>query len=171
MKSRYDSLVFGFALLLGLALTVSGCAGSMKNKTDYAQYEGIAKGFAIEIGEIKAGSFETAPYIPRQIRFYVDRELQAAGLTGGENGQDGRLIVTIETSASYVGGSYRYTMGENYSDLTSHVQAVDAANQQVVARTSIVSHSFSGGIVGDVSDFTESTHAKEIVEFLAAIVR
>jgi hypothetical protein len=145
-------------------LTNPGCVTAKKQAPKAGQFSGIAKGYLYEVGDIKAGSFETAAYLPDKIRFELVKRLREKGLLAGQSEKEKRLIVKIDVSAIYSS----FDHGEYYSELRSKVQVSDIEKKEIIA--SIEVHDFSSwGSV--LSDFVEITHAEKIAKFLGSIVR
>jgi len=165
MNKTRNSLFFGFALVICLALTNPGCVTPVKQAPEASQFYGIAKGYVFEIGEIKAGSFETADYLPVKIRFELIKQLRERGLLVGQSETEKRLSVSIVIKATYPGNGAGV---EWYSELISDVRVSDIRKNEVIANTEILGFSAWGSVL---SDFIEITHAKEIADFLETIVR
>ena len=165
MNRIRNSLFLGFTLIICLALTNPGCITPPKQAPAASQFSGKAKGYLYEIGEIKAGSFETADYLPGKIRFELVKQLRERGLLAGQSETEKRLRVSIITKATYPGSGADV---EHYSDLISEVRVSDIRKNEVIANTEILGFSAWGSVL---SDFIEITHAKEIADFLEIIVR
>jgi len=123
------------------------------------------KGYKFKIGELKAGSFDTPPYIPTKIQFELNLQLKEKQLLATE-GDKKVLTVNIISSTRYL--FFRREQASNYKELTSVVEVVDTSLPEIVAKTTI--HSFNAWGV-NTSDFTEIDHVRDIVKFLVSIVR
>ncbi|MBW1705266.1 MAG: hypothetical protein JRJ86_08875 [Deltaproteobacteria bacterium] len=165
MNKKGNSLFFGFALVICLALTNPGCVTPAKQALEATQFSGIAKGYVFEIGEIKSGSFETAEYLPGKIRFELVKQIRERGLLARQSETEKRLSVSIVIKAAYPGNGAGV---EWYSELISDVRVSDIRKNEVIANTEILGFSAWGSVL---SDFIEITHAKEIADFLETIVR
>jgi hypothetical protein len=165
MNKTGSSLYFGFALVICLLLTCQGCVTPAKHVPAASQFSGKAKGYLYEIGEIKAGSFETADYLPNKIRFELNKRLRERGLLAGQSETKKRLSVSIVIKATYPGNDDGV---ERYDELISYVQVTDIHRKKIIANIEILSFSAWGSVL---SDFIEITHAEEIADFLESIVR
>ena len=165
MNKTGNSLFFGFALVICLVLINQSCVTPVKQAPKATQFSGIAKGYVFEIGEIKAGSFETADYLPVKIRFELTKQLRERGLLAGQSETEKRLSISIVIKATYPGSGAGV---EWYSELISDVRVSDIRKNEVIANTEILGFSAWGSVL---SDFIEITHAKEIADFLETIVR
>jgi len=163
MNKTRNSL-FAFAGIICLLLTYPGCVTPLEQVPAASQFYGIAKGYVFEIGEIKAGSFETAEYLPNKIRFELVKRLREKGLLAGQSQKEKLLIVNIEVIAIYSS----FAQGEYYSELRSKVQVNDIKKKEIIADIEVSDFSARGSVL---SDFIEITHAKEIADFLESIVR
>ncbi|GEM_PF-3589252 len=171
MKTGKYAFYAGLAFVMAMSGLLSGCATGPSQGAAPTEYAGVGKGSLYEMGEVKAGTFDTAPYIPQKIKFEVVKGLKEKGLLAGPQGSERRLVVHIVVFASYLGYHHTFTGCQDcYNELASHVQVSDPQKGEVIART--VVHSFNGGgAIVNVSDFTEMDHAKQIVTFLESLVR
>jgi hypothetical protein len=165
MNKKGNSLLFSFFLVICLSLTYAGCVTPAKQVPEASQFSGKAKGYLYEIGEIKAGSFETAEYLPEKIRFELVKKLRERGLLAGQSETEKMLSVSIAIKAIYPGGGAKV---EWYDELVSDVRVSDMHKNEIIANTEILGFSGWGNML---SDFVEITHAKEIADFLESIVR
>ena len=167
-KKGRVGIVTIFASLFWILFVISGC-GTMGGKAPEKRAATVKeKGDRFEIGQIKAGSFETPPDIPATIRFDLAEMLKAKGLLVSPASSEKRLVVNVKTTAYYVGAVMTRTCFGCYSELTSEVEVVDPHTPQIVAKTLVRSYNGWGR---QTSDFTEWDHVKEIVGFLESIVR
>ena len=165
MNKTGNSLFFGFVLVICLSLICPGCVTPAKQVPAASQFSGKAKGYVFEIGEIKAGSFETADYLPSKIRFELVKQIRERGLLVGQSETEKILSVSIVIKATYPGGGAGV---EWYDELISDIKVSDINKNEVIANTEILGFSSWGSML---SDFIEITHAKEIADFLESIVR
>jgi len=163
-RMKISRLVITLAFIICLIPAGSGCGTQMKWAPVETRVYREAKGYGIEVGEIKAGSFETPAYIPEKIRFELLNRLRQRGLVPSQLESERLLIVTIETEAVYSG----FAKDERYSELASHVRLVDIKNKETIAKAEVSTLNAFGPWT---SDFTESTHAGEIAVFLESVVR
>ena len=157
-------VVSALVICLTLILTNPGCVPPAKQVPAASQFSGKAKGYLYEIGEIKAGSFETAEYLPGKIRFELIKQLRERGLLTGQSATEKRLVVNVEIKAMYSA----FAHGEAYGELISNAQVSDFRKKEIIAKTEVSNFSSWGSML---SDFIEITHAKEIADFLESIVR
>jgi hypothetical protein len=165
MNKTGNSLFFSFVLVICLSLTCPGCVTSVKQVPAASQFSGTAKGYLFEINDIKAGSFETAEYLPEKIRFELVKKLRERGLLAGQSETEKILSVSIAIKAIYPGGG---AGREWYDELISDVRVSDMHKNEIIANTEILGFSSWGKML---SDFVEIMHAKEIADFLESIVR
>jgi hypothetical protein len=123
-----------------------------------------APGHLFEVGEIRAGNYETAPYLPEKIRFELTKQLRLRGLLAAPSAPGKTLTVRIETVA-YYSTVARY---EHYDELESQVRVIRRDGQGILAAKVFREYNGWGEVT---SDFTEMSHAKEIADFLENIVR
>ena len=140
-----------------------GCGTPVKQVPAASKFSGKAKGFLYEIGEIKAGSFETADYLPNKIRFELVKRLKERGLLAGQSEKEKRLSVNIVIKATYPGNNDGV---ESYDELISYVQVTDIHKNGIIANKEILGFSAWGPVL---SDFIEITHAKEIADFQSIV--
>jgi hypothetical protein len=164
MKRMKISRLVTLAFIICLIPSGSGCGTQMKWAPVETQVYREAKGYGIEVGEIKAGSFETPAYIPEKIRFELLMHLRQKGLVPSQRESERLLVVSIEIKAVYPG----FAKDERYSELASHVRLVDTKNKETIAKAEISTLNAFGPWT---SDFTESTHAEQIAVFLESVVR
>ena len=165
MNKTGNSLFFGFASVIFLLLTYPGCVTPAKQVPAASQFSGKAKGYSYEIGEIKAGSFETADYLPNKILFELVKRLKERGLLAGQSETEKRLGVSIMIKATYPGWEAGSAW---YEELIFYVQVTDMHKNEIIAHKEVLGFSAWGSML---SDFIEITHAKEIADFLESIVR
>jgi hypothetical protein len=165
MNRTGKNLLFYSALVICLLLECPGCVTPTEQDPAGAQFSGKAKGYLYEIGEIQAGSFETAEYLPAKIRFELKNQLREKGLLSGQSETEKRLSVSITIEATYSGWE---AGSESYNELISHVKVTDIQKNEMIAHTVISEFSAWGSVL---SDFIEITHAKEIACFLESVVR
>jgi len=163
--NRTRNSLFAFAGIICLVLINQSCVTPVKQAPKATQFTGIAKGYVFEIGEIKAGSFETADYLPVKIRFELTKQLRERGLLAGQSETEKRLSVSIVIKATYPGNGADV---ESYDELISDVKVTDIHKNEIIANTEVLDFSAWGSVL---SDFIEITHAEEIADFLATIVR
>ncbi|MBW2616147.1 MAG: hypothetical protein JRD02_08230 [Deltaproteobacteria bacterium] len=163
MNKTRNSL-FAFAGIICLVLINQSCVTPVKQAPEATQFSGIAKGYVFEIGEIKAGSFETAEYLPDKIRFELVKQIRLRGLLAGQSETEKRLVVNIKIKAEYSA----FASGESYSEIKSDIQVNDVRKNEIIANTEVLGFSTWGSVL---SDFIEITHAEEIADFLESIVR
>jgi hypothetical protein len=161
---RYRGIIC-LVMIVSLSMFFPGCATSGPKEPvqthDYSRF----KGYMIRIGEIKAGTFETPPYIPTKIRFELEQDLREKRLLASE-GDKNTLTVNI-VSSTY----YNFWPREHvrlYTELRSIVEVVDTSRPEVIAKTTIVSYNAWGA---NTADFTEMDNGRDIVKFLENIVR
>ncbi|HUU80034.1 MAG TPA: hypothetical protein VMW90_01195 [Acidobacteriota bacterium] len=164
MKRMKISRLVTIAFITCLIPSGSGCGTQMKWAPVETQVYRDAKGYAIEVEETKAGSFETPPYIPEKIRFELLNRLRQKGLVPSQLKSERLLVVIIETEALYPA----LAKDERYSELASHVRLVDTKNKETIAKAEISTLNAFGPWT---SDFAESTHAEQIAVFLEGVVR
>jgi hypothetical protein len=162
---RYSRGIISLVMAVSLALILPGCATSAPKAPspgpDYSRF----KGYKFKIGELKAGSFETPPYIPTKVNFELNLQLKEKQLLAAE-GDKKALTVNIISSTSYL--FFRREQASNYKELTSMVEVVDTNMPEIIAKTKITSFNAWGD---QTSDFTEIDHVRSIVKFLESIVR
>jgi hypothetical protein len=152
-------------MAVSLFLIFPGCATSGPNAPPQIQDYSRVKDYKFKLGELKAGSFETPPYIPKKIRFELELQLREKHLLASE--ADTKVLTVNIVSSTY----YRFWRGafaRSYSELTSVVEVVDTKLPEIIAKTTIHSYNAWGE---NTSDFTERDHAKDIAKFLESIVR
>jgi hypothetical protein len=152
-------------LAVSLFLVFPGCASSGPKVPAKAPDYSRVKGYMIRPGEIKAGSFETPPYIPTRVRFLLEQQLREKQLLAS-GGDQKVLTVNIVSSAYYT--FFRREHPSSYDQLTSTVEVVDTSQPEIIAKTTITSYN---GFGDSTSDFTEIDHVRQIVKFLEGIVR
>jgi len=152
-------------MVVSLSLIFPGCATSGPREPvqthDYSRF----KGYKIRLGEFKAGSFETPPYIPKKIHFELESELRQMKLLATDGDQ--KTLTVNVTSSTY----YQFWRRENarlYSEITSVVEVVDTGIPEIVAKTTINGYNAWGV---NTADFTEQMNARDIARFLQSIVR
>jgi hypothetical protein len=155
------------ALLMAVSLfaVFPGCATSGPTAPPQIQDYSRVKGYMFKLGEFKAGTFETPPYIPEKVRFVLEQQLREKHLLAPEG--DTKVLTVNVVSSTY----YRYwrgPLGQTYYELTSEVEVVDTKLPEIVAKTLIRSYNAWGP---NTSDFVEREHAKDIAKFLESIVR
>jgi hypothetical protein len=152
-------------MAVSLFLIFPGCATSgPKTPVQTPDYSRV-KGYMIKLGEFKAGSFETPPYIPTKIHFYLDQQLREKKLLASE-GDKKTLTVNVISSARYT--FVRHAYASFYDELTSAIEVVDTSVPEIIAKTTIHGYNAWGELS---SDFTEVDQVKEIVKYLEGIVR
>jgi len=164
MKRMKISRLVTIAFIICLIPAGSGCGTQMRWAPVETRVYREAKGYGIEVGETKAGSFETPAYIPEKVRFELLNRLRQRGLLTSQLESERLLIVTIETKAVYSG----FAKDERYSELASHVRLVDIKNKETIAKAEVSTLNAFGRWT---SDFAESTHAEQIAVFLESVVR
>ncbi len=165
MNKIKKNLFPGFVLAICLALTNPGCVTTAEKAPKTTPFSGIAKGCLYEIKEIKAGSFETADYLPEKIRFELVKQMRERGLLAGQSETEKKLSVSIVVKATYPGGGADVDW---YDELISYVEITDMDRNEIIASTEIFGFSGWGSML---SDFVEISHAKEIADFLESVVR
>jgi hypothetical protein len=146
---------------------VAGMSFGLDRNPAKTSHTGLATGYKYQIGEAKIGNFETAPYLPRKIRFWVEKNLDRAGLLSPKYAADKQLIINIEVRARYVGRSWNQSLGDDYMSFDSHVEVLNSKTNEVVAKRVVRAY----GSGADISDAVELYNAKEIAEFLEEIVQ
>ncbi len=162
---KYCRWIIALVVAVSLSAVFLGCATSGPQAPPQTQDYSRVKGYMIKLGELKAGSFETPPYIPTKIKFELELQLREKKLLATE-GDARALTVNILSSTRY--SSFRPTSSSHYNDLTSTVEVVDTSRPEIIAKATIVSYNGWGELS---SDFTEFDHVKDIVKFLERIVR
>ena len=152
-------------MAVSLFLTFAGCATGGPNVQPQTQDYSRVKGYMIKPGELKAGSFETPPYIPKKIHFQLELQLRQKQLLASE-GDKKVLTVNILSSTYYTFSRHQYA--SYYDELTSAIEVVDTTQPEIIANTTIHSYNAWGELS---SDFTEVDHVRDIVKFLERIVR
>lgn len=167
MNRTRNSLFFVFAIIICLTfiLTNPGCVTPAKQVPATSPFSGKAKGYLYEIGEIKAGSFDTAEYLPSKIRFELIKQLRERGLLAGQSESGKKLSVSVIIKATYPGNDDGV---ENYGVLISYVRVTDIHKNEIIANTEVLGFSAWGSVL---SDFIEITHVKEMADFLESVVR
>lgn len=166
MRRAKTSLLTEMGVILCLLLAGAGCAGQAKSPEVYASPE--TKGAVFQIGVVKAGSFDTAPYLPTRISFYLEQDLKEKGLLATPAQTGKKLVADISVTAYYYGAGPSYYCYSCYSQLNSKVAVVDPATGKTVAQTDVVTYNAWGQTL---SDYTESENAKKIAQFLSNISR
>jgi hypothetical protein len=170
MKNTRIKGLIGFVLVVGLALASSGCA-ELTLVTAGLAYKGITatvepvnvKGYTCDIAEVKCGGFMTPSRLPENIKQGLAKKLSEKGLLASASPSEKRLLVNIETGASYPA----FAQSDEYNEIQSHIRVIDVENKDLIAETTIRTlNSFNWD-----GDFTESIHAKHIGSYLEGIVR
>ena len=164
MKRMKISRLVAIAFITCLIPAGSGSGSQMKWTPVETQIYREAKGYGIELKEIHAGSFETAPYIPEKIKFELLKRLRQKDLMPSQRESERFLVVTIKTKAVYPG----FAKNEMYSELESQVELTDLHKKEAIAKADISTLNAFGSWT---SDFTELTHAEQIAKFLESVVR
>ena len=166
---KRQGMVFLTGLTFIFLVTASGCAQRVATTpgepSEYPEYAG--KGYLIELGDIKEGTFDTPPYLPAKIRYQLAQDLKERGLLAPPTGAEKRLIANVTVSASYPYYTPIRRCEECYGILTSRVDVVDPSNSRVIAETVIRSYNAWSR---NLSDNTELTNAEEIARFLEGIL-
>jgi hypothetical protein len=155
----------GWVIAVSLFLVFPGCATNGPKAPPQTQDYGRVKGYTIKLGEFKAGSFETPPYIPKKILFELELDLRQKQLLASE-GDKKALTVNVTSSTRYM--FFRNEQAGSYSELTSLVEVVDTNQPEIIAKTTLYSYN---AWRNSTSDFTEIDHARSITKFLERIVR
>ena len=170
MKNTEIKGIFGFVLVAGLALASSGCA-NVTMATAGLAYKGITatiepvnvKGYTCDIAEIKCGGFMTPSRLPENIKLGLSKKLSEKGLLASASTSEKRLLVNIETGASY----HALAQSGEYKEIQSRIRVTDVDNKDLIAETTIRT---LNGFNWD-GDFTESVHTRNIGSFLEGVVR
>jgi hypothetical protein len=168
MRKKNTFLFSGLTLIWLLITILPSCAPQAVKAPQVSTEYTKEKGYLFEIGQVKAGNFETPPYLPEKIRFQLTQDLEGKGLLAPPSSTGKRLIVNITVSARYAFYNPTRSCMSCYETLTSAVEVVNPSIPQTVAKTVIQSYNAWGSTV---SDFTETSNAEEIAKFLESIVR
>ncbi len=170
MKTRKRLHWFLVALATSLAVGGWGCGSRAEKVSPPPAVDVRASGKLYGDLEVNSASFDTAEYIPTKIRFELDKQLTGKGLLAGPPDNDGTLAVTVKTKAYYAGTTASHSCPKCYTMLSSQVVVTDSGRDRVLAEKVFETYGGSLGLV-DFTDFTEMEHAKEIAQFLEAIVK
>jgi hypothetical protein len=155
--------LIGAFLLLGL-----GCAGLGENTPAERNIVRKAPGALFQLGEIREKDLETPPYLPAKIRFEAEKLLRERGLLATGGPSEKRLSVNITVEAVYAGYGETWIRKERYSYFDSAIQVLDPEKGDLVATARMRAYGAWGAVT---SDFIETNHARDIVDFLEGIVR
>ena len=169
MKNTKFKLI-GFVLVVGLALASSGCA-ELTVATAGLTYKGITatmepvnvRGYTCDIAEVKCGGFMTPSRLPENIKQGLAKKLSEKGLLASASPSEKRLLVNIETDASFPA----FAQSDEYREIQSRIRVIDVDNKDLIAEKTIRT---LNGFDWD-GDFTEGVHARNIGNFLEGIVR
>mgnify|MGYP001028028037 CR=1 FL=1 len=170
MKTRKPLHWFLVALASSLVVGGWGCGSRAEKVSPPAAVDVRAPGKLYGHLEVVPGSFDTAEYIPTKIRFELDKQLTGKGLLAGPHDNDGTLTVTVKTKAYYAGTTASYSCPKCYTMLSSLVVVTNPGRDRVLAEKVFETYGGSLGVV-DLTDFSEIEHAKDIAQFLEAIVK
>ena len=93
--------IISLIMAVSLFLIFPGCATSVPKEPVQTQDYSRVKGYTIKLGELKAGSFETPPYIPKKVQFQLELELRQKQLLASE-GDKKALTVNVISSTRYL---------------------------------------------------------------------
>lgn len=167
-KKKFTALIRLF-IITCFALVNAGCTYtvSMATARSYRTvqaYEKVEhKGYLFEIGEVAAGDTNTASYLPERIEFELIKKLRQKDLLATSPESEKRLIVNIETFASYS----PFAKKDAYDEILSRVIVTGTEGRDIIAETTIRSINAFGW----TGDFTEITHAGQITSFIESVVR
>jgi hypothetical protein len=169
MKNTRIKLI-GFVLVAGLALAGSGCANVTMATAELtyagltATYEPVnVEGYTVDVAEVKCGGFMTPSRLPENIKQGLAKKLSEKGLLASASPSEKRLMVNIETDASYPA----FAQSDEYREIQSRIRVTDVESKDLIAETTIRT---LNGFDWD-GEFTESVHARNIGNFLEGIVR
>jgi hypothetical protein len=152
-------------IISGLFLSILACTSMRGTPFIDERIPLSRKGYTVGSVVTRAGSFETAPYIPTKIAFELKEMLRLEGRLTEDPTREKTIMVFIETDARYMGGGSRNAF---YSELESRVFVLDFSDGCYSASAEIKSFNGFGPVL---SDFTERSHAKETLDFLLKIIR
>ncbi|RLB28709.1 MAG: hypothetical protein DRH11_16955 [Deltaproteobacteria bacterium] len=147
-----------------------GCIPNAGQPLGEEQIYRKAVGYVYEIGEVKAGTSETAAYLPEKMRFELTNTLKGKGLLATASGSEKRLTVNLEVTGQCPGVSPSGDCNDCYTELITRLKVYHPQQEDPIAQAVI--YAFNGGCgFVSISDFTEITHAQDIADFLEQVVR
>ncbi|MBW1785510.1 MAG: hypothetical protein JRK53_02650 [Deltaproteobacteria bacterium] len=151
-------------------LSVLSCALQTGPLTEPPKILRKAPGYAYVLGALTAYDMTTPPYLPGQMRFFLDSRLRSEGLLAASESNENSLKADVQIRAIYSSGLINPggATSSLYDELVSNVRVVDLRTDEVIATARFRAYNGYGEMT---SDFTEQEHARDIGNFLVSIVR